>query len=216
MGYSEELRRQAEPIWNAILEHPFLRELMAGSLPLEKFRCYLIQDWHYLNAFARAVGAAISKAPDSRMLEHLADRVLTPIEKPLHRKLAGLLDLDPAQLSSTQPSPTNTAYTNHLLATAAHGGVGEIAAALLPCPWTYQEIGRRLGDVRHPVYSEWAAFYASGILAESVQAWRGFVDEAAATASGGARAAIADAFLRSSRYEYLFWEMAYRQEEWSI
>lgn len=216
MSYSEELRGQAAPIWDAIFEHPFLRELRAGTLPLEKFRYFLTQDWHYLDVFARTVGAAISKAPDSRTLEHLADRVLRPIEKPLHRKLAEILQLEASQLDSTQPSPTTTAYMNHLLATAAQGGVGEIAAALLPCPWTFHEIGQRLGDVRHPVYSEWAAFYASGFLAESVRAWRGFVDQAAIPASAAKRSAMANAFLLSSRYEYLFWEMAYRQEEWPI
>ncbi len=96
------------------------------------------------------------------------------------------------------------------------GGVGEIAAALLPCPWTYHEIGQRIGEVEHPVYSAWASFYASGFLTESVAAWRGVVDEAAEKASARERVAMAKAFLFSSRYEYLFWEMADRQEEWSV
>jgi thiaminase (transcriptional activator TenA) len=216
VGYSDELRRQADGIWKEIFEHPFLQELKAGTLPLAKFRYYLGQDWHYLDVFARAVGAAISKARNTQTLEDLADRVLRPVEKPLHRKLGELLQIDPIHLIAARPAPTNLAYINHLLATAAHGSMGEVAAALLPCPWTYHEIGQRIGEVPHPAYGEWADFYASGILDESVAAWRRLVDEAASTANAGERATMAEAFLLSSRYEYLFWEMAYRQEEWPI
>ncbi len=216
MAYSDELRRQADGIWNAIFDHPFLREIKAGTLPLTKFQYFLGQDWHYLDVFARTVGAAISKARNSHTLEHLADRVLRPIEKPLHRKLGELLQVDPIHLIAAHPAPTNRAYMNHLLATAAQGSVAEIAAALLPCPWIYHEIGQQIGEVQHPVYGEWAAFYASGTLGDGVAAWRRFVDEAGSVANAGERATMAEAFLLSSRYEYLFWEMAYRQEEWPV
>ena len=58
----------------------------------------------------------------------------------------------------------------------------ETAAALLPCPWTYHEIGQRLAPVTHPLYAEWAAFYIGGGLAESVRAWTELVEHTAATA----------------------------------
>jgi len=43
-----------------------------------------------------------------------------------------------------EPAPTNRAYINHLRSTATRGSVGDAAAALLPCPGTYHEIGQRL------------------------------------------------------------------------
>lgn len=73
VGFSEELRRQADSIWDAIFQHPFLQELKAGTLPVEKFRYFLGQDWHYLDAFARTVAQAISKAEDPLTLEHLTE-----------------------------------------------------------------------------------------------------------------------------------------------
>jgi thiaminase/transcriptional activator TenA len=108
---------------------------------------------------------------------------------------------------------------NHMLATAALGDLGTTAAALLPCPWSYHLIGERLAELgtpRHPVYAEWASFYTSGMLAESTRAWRGFVDEAAEQAGAPLLAAMRRAFQRSSRYEYLFWDAAYRQEQWPV
>ena len=43
-SFSEELRIEAEPIWRKIFNHPFLKEIKDGTLPLETFRYYLAQD----------------------------------------------------------------------------------------------------------------------------------------------------------------------------
>ena len=86
-SFSEELKSQAQPIWERIFAHPFLQEIKNGTLPLEKFRYYLTQDYLYLEGFARTVAQALAKAPNSQKLEELSHRVLTPVERPLHHKL---------------------------------------------------------------------------------------------------------------------------------
>ncbi len=216
MRFSEELRSATEPVWRAIFNHPMLQQIRDGSLPIEKFKGFLSQDWHYLDAFARCVGLAIGKAREAGMLEHLAGRLVKPVEKSLHRKLLGLLQVDLGAMAAVQIAPTNLAYMNHMLVTASLGTLGETAAALLPCPWTYHEIGKRLGAVPHPVYAEWAAFYAAGGLSESVMAWTELVDRTGAMAGPPEQAGMRQAFLTSCRYEYLFWEMAAREEAWPV
>src|SRR6266540_1941106 len=114
-------------------------------------------------------------------------------------------------MEETPLAPTTRAYVNHLIASAALGDVGATAAAILPCPWTYHLLGERLGEVGHPVFREWAAVYRAGLLAESVRAWCTLVD-AAGRRDEETRRRLEHAFLFSSRYEYLFWEMAYRRE----
>ena len=213
-SFSEQLRLQADKIWQRIFQHPFLQEIREGRLPVEKFRYYLLQDYHYLEGFARAVAIALGKAPDSQTVELLAKRVLTPIERPLHRRLLELVEMSLEEAARIEPSPTNLAYTNHLLTTAFTHGLGPTAAALLPCPWTYNLLGDVLGKVDHPVYGEWVAFYHQGFLEENVWAWRHFVDTAAVEASPQERDLMRRVFLTSSRYELLFWEMAYHQERW--
>ncbi|MBI4339598.1 MAG: thiaminase II [Chloroflexi bacterium] len=213
-SFSEELKNEAQPIWDRIFLHPFLAEAREGRLPLEKFRYYLLQDFHYLEGFARTVAIALGKAPDSDSVEALAKRVLTPIERPLHRQLLDSVGISPEEAAKAEPSPTNLAYTNHMLVTAFQHGLGPTAAALLPCPWTYHHLGSVLGEIDHPVYGPWAAFYLTGALEHSVQAWRGFVDQVGAAASPAEREAMRRAFLASSRYELLFWDMAYTMERW--
>ena len=215
-GFSSQLRVEADGIWRRIAANPFLAELRKGTLPLEKFRYYLAQDYLYLEGFARTVAMALAKAPDARNVDLLSRRVVTPVERPMHRELMPLAGMSLRDLDSKSPSPTNLAYVNHMLSTASLGGLGVTAAALLPCPWTYHEIGSTLGPIDHPVYSRWAEPYKSGFLGESTAAWRTFLDEEAAQAGSREKEAMRRAFMTSIRYEYLFWDMAYRQERWPL
>lgn len=218
--FSLWLRREGDSVWQRIFAHPFLAEILAGTLPLEKFRYYITQDYRYMEGFARVVALALAKAPDSPTMQALYRRVSTPVERPLHQKMLAELSLREEEVALARRSPTTTAYVNHMLAAASLGGLGEAAAALLPCPWTYHEIGGRLAEVAEriapPIYREWARPYGQGLLAESTAAWREFLDQAAAEVGHRQRARLADIFLTSSRYEYLFWEMAYRLEEWPV
>ena len=213
-SFSEQLRAEAEPVWSRIFAQPFLEEIRDGTLPLEKFRYYLAQDYLYLEGFARTVAMALAKAPDSHTLEELSRRVLTPVERPLHHKLLAEAGLTIEDIQRAGRSPTNTAYVNHMLATAALHGLGPTAAALLPCPWTYHLLKDEVGQSEHPLYSQWTHFYVAGLLQDSVDAWRGFVDEAARQAGPQELEAMRAAFLTSTRYEYLFWDMAYQMEQW--
>ena len=215
-SFSEELRVEAEPIWERIFSHPFLREIKDGTLPVEKFRYYLTQDYQYLEGFARAVAMALAKAPDSGLVEELSHRVLTPVERPLHHSLMEAAGVTMADIEAIGRSPTNTAYVNHMLVTASLHGLGPTAAALLPCPWTYHLLKDEVGASEHPLYSKWTGAYVAGLLENSVAAWRSFVDRMAEDCSPAERAAMREAFLVSSRYEYMFWDMAYRREGWPV
>ena len=215
-SFSEELRAEAGPIWERIFSHPFLREIKDGTLPVEKFRYYLTQDYQYLEGFARAVAMALAKAPDSGLVEELSHRVLTPVERPLHHSLMEEAGVTTADIEAIGRSPTNTAYVNHMLVTASLHGLGPTAAALLPCPWTYHELREGVGQSEHPLYGQWTSFYVAGLLQDSVDAWRSFVDREAEKADQRELDAMREAFIISTRYEYMFWDMAYRMEEWPV
>ena len=185
-------------------------------MPLETFRYYLAQDYLYLEGFGRTVAMALAKAPDAQTLQDLARRVMTPVERPLHHKLLADAGLTLADAQNSVRSPTNTAYVDHMLQTASLNGLGPTASALLPCPWTYHLLKDEVGQSEHPLYGEWIRFYVEGFLEGSVEAWRGFVDQMAADASPAELEAMRQAFMTSSRYEFMFWEAAYNQQEWPV
>ena len=104
-SFSEQLRDEAQPIWRAIFAHPFLQEIRDGTLPIEKFRYYLTQDYQYLEGFGRTVVLTMAKAPNSQTLEELSHRVLTPIERPLHHKLLEAAEVSQEYINEVGRSP---------------------------------------------------------------------------------------------------------------
>ena len=215
-SFSSQLREEMSDVWEKIHSHPFIQELQAGTLPVEKFRYYVTQDFHYLEGFGRTVSIALSKAPDIGTLRKLSQRVNTPIERPLHNELFKLLELDEEEVLRLGASPTNQAYVNHMLRCASLGDTGIAAAALLPCPWTYHELGSVLSPPNHPIYDTWIGAYNAGLLEESTKAWRDVVDTCARSAGQPLREKMREAFITSSRYEYMFWSMAYNMETWPV
>jgi len=100
---------------------------------------------------------------------------------------------------------------------AAVGEFTELLAALLPCMWGFSDIGLRLAQGSRPRderYARWIDMYSSSEFAELAGWCRGLVDRVAAGLPEEALRRMEDVFLTSSRYEYLFWEMAWQQESW--
>ena len=65
MGRSltDELWASITPVYDAIVTHPFVTGLGDGTLPLDAFRFYVVQDAHFLREYARALTLTAGKAP---------------------------------------------------------------------------------------------------------------------------------------------------------
>lgn len=218
-GFSGGLRAGCERIWARLHGHPFLGELAAGTLPLEKFRFFIEQDLLFLPEFARcmALGAAKSRREEeleffNRQLDGIV-RLEIASNRRLLEQVTGLGAADRG--GSAAMAPANLAYTSFLLATAAAGGPAEITAAILPCSWSYVEIARGLGEIAaHPVYSDWVGFYLQDTEADLVADMRATLEEMAAQMGERDRKRLAEIFAMSSRLEGMFWEMAYTLDQW--
>jgi thiaminase (transcriptional activator TenA) len=102
---------------------------------------------------------------------------------------------------------------------ATTGEFPELVAALLPCMWGFSEIGRRLACNPRPAdlrYAKWIDMYASKAFAEMAQWCRDLLDRLASELSESRLQRLEDTFLTSSRYEWLFWEMAWKMEDWPV
>jgi thiaminase/transcriptional activator TenA len=120
----------------------------------------------------------------------------------------------------TPKAPTNEAYTNHILRVAYEGSMGENVAALLPCMWTYLDVGGRLAEIGgykgHLIYEEWCEAYNAQEYNELVKIYRSLVDRSAEKSGKTVKDKMRHHFRVSMRYEYMFWDMAYSMEEWPI
>lgn len=218
--FTNQLRKEANRIWEANFEHPFVKGIANGDLSLESFRYYVLQDSYYLSHFARVQAIGASKAEDlfttSRMAAH--SQGTYEAELGLHEKFIKQLGVPKEEINNFQPSPTAYAYTSHLYRVAATGSLGEIIAAILPCYWIYFEIGQLLKSSIPgvPIYHEWIEAYGGEWFSELVNEQISRLDALALEASYMQKEKMKQHFIISSQYEFLFWDMAYKLEKWPV
>jgi thiaminase (transcriptional activator TenA) len=219
--FTDHLRELGEPIWRAQHEHPFIQGIADGSLDVEKFKHRVRQDYRFLIEYARQFAFAAGRAPDLATMTWLVQlaRETLETEMSLHRAYAEKFGISLEEMEREPMAPTCQAYTDFLVRTAATGSFPEAIGALLPCMWGFSELGKRIaahaspGDER---YAEWIEMYASDEFAELAELCRGIMDRLADGLPERDLTAVTGAFLTSSRYEYLFWEMGWRQEQWPV
>ena len=222
MGYAQQLQERHTAIFARVLDHPFVRGIGDGSLPIERFRFYIEQDYVFLMEYSRVLALAVAKGRALPGMGHFAEllHATLNVEMALHRGFAAKFGIDEGALARVAAAPTTYAYTRHLLATAYAGSLPEIAAALLPCQWGYGEIGRSLAEAgappHAPLYAEWIAMYAGEEYHSLVEGLIASFDALAAQEGDFGRERLAEIFLTSSRYEWSFWEMAWRLETWPV
>lgn len=205
-------------IWTKIFEHPFVIELYRGDLVLDRFRYYIVQDYNYLLGLMRACALAATKADyrTARMALEIAYRDAT-IEMEAYVKLLEKLELSLDEVVNTEPSPTNVAYVNFLISTCALGTALECLVSILPCFWSYMEIADRhkhlLKHNRSKLYVSWAQTYLSTEYRELV---KNLIDTVDSLWNGNSYIGLRRIFITASRYEWLFWDSAYKMEKWPI
>ncbi|CAM3920652.1 thiaminase II [Mesobacillus thioparans] len=218
--FTQMIRQEASAIWEANLHHPFVQGIAKGTLPIENFRYYVLQDSYYLSHFARIQAIAASRAEELSITAKMAAHAqgTYQAELSLHEGFMGQLGVTKEELQSFRPAPTAYAYTSHLYRVAASGSLGEIIAALLPCYWIYYEIGERMKHAAPgtPIYQEWIGAYGSDWFSELVNEQLSLLDSISESASEKEKEKMKQHFLYSCHYELKFWEMASTLEGWSI
>ena len=219
MSFSDRLLEEGRQIWDAQRDHPFVRELAAGTLADEPFCHWVEQDYRYLLDYARVFAIAGTKASDEETMAHLtgiAHRIVAD-EMELHRTFAADYGLSADDLDTVEKSPTCVAYTNYLVRTAHEGSLAEIAAAVYPCGQGYLDVAEHMADLAECEhrFTPFIETYTSDSFRETVGWMTEFVDRCA-EANPGEHEAMRSAFLRSARLEYAFWDMAYEREEWAV
>ncbi len=220
--FSESLWIDIEPIYKAILEHPFVEGLTDGSLPRDRFAFYVVQDALYLAEFAKALSTLAAKAPDGDSLvmfsRHATDAL--KVEEALHEGFVRDLGLHPEQVRATPLAPTNQAYTDFLIASTQGRPFEEGLAAVLPCYWIYQRVGQELlakaKGSPEPLYQRWIETYGGEEFDLVVQEVLTLTDQVAPGLSERQQLAMRQRFVLASRYEWMFWDMAFQMQRWPV
>ena len=213
---TDKLHEAAAPIWAKCLAHPFVAGIGDGSLPAEKFRYFMLQDYLYLFDYARVFALGVAKARDPELMRAFAANVDATLngEMNLHRAYMKRLGITEEQVLSVQPALDNLSYTNYMLSVAYTGTPVEIVAAILACSWSYAEIGQALarvpGALEHPFYGEWIQSYAGEEYAAVNAGLIDLMNRLGREAGPEQLQRLTEIFCNCSRYELGFWDMAWK------
>jgi len=221
MKFSERLYEKLQPIWRQNHNHPFVQGMGDGTLEKEKFRFYMIQDYLYLIDYAKLFAIGAMKATDLQTMGKFAallDSTLNE-EMSLHREYAKKFQISEKELEKAQPSPTTLAYTHYMLHVGQSGTLAELVAALLPCMWSYWEIGKELSEkpgAENEFYREWIEMYSSEEFGELATWCINLFDSLTEDKSEAELEKLEEIFLNTTRFEYMFWDMAYKEAMWPV
>lgn len=220
MKFSESLKQAADPILKAQFEHPFVKGLGDGTLSLDKFRFYMIQDSLYIVDYARAMAWVAPLMPDVKNILAMLDAAKGSfqIEAMLKEQYFEQFGITMEDVLKNELAPTCKAYIDHLFRFTRTGTLAEGMAAILPCGWVYIEIGQKFTAGKaipddHP-YKSWLMTYAVPEFRDMVNWWFQILDDAVAGYPESELHRIKDIFLKSCRYEWMFWDMGWNIEEW--
>jgi len=220
---SENFWKSATYIIKATEKHEFLTKMVDGTLPLENFQYYIIQDALYLADFGDCLyrlsrSPDISKEDQNRLEKFAVDA--KEAEMSLH---VGFFKKWNVDAENAAAMPHTVLYCSNMLRVVSTRCYAEGLAALLPCFWIYMHVGKimlklrdELGDSvqRCAQYNEWIDMYASDQFESDVNDYIDMVNKAAANAPPSTLDNMKEHFMMSCRLEYMFWDQGLKLMQW--
>lgn len=213
---STRLLDAAADIWAKYNEHPFVKGIEDGTLDHEKFRYYIIQDYLYLEDYARVFAIGAAKARSTATMKLFSDYIQAITgEMDIHEGYMGKLAITDDELAASSRALDNLSYTSYMLRVAYEESEVEILAAVLSCAVSYEVIAKKIIENRpesanDSFYGDWISGYASDDYAAENKVLVEMFDSLTADCSESELKHLEEIFIACSRYELAFWEMGWR------
>lgn len=138
-------RDDVRPVWHAYTNHPFANQMGDGTLPIEDFKEYLVQDYLYLVHFARTNALAAYKSQSMDAITASAQIVLhIETEMKLHLEYCKEFGLSKEEIMKQEESLACVAYSRYVLDIGQSQDCVALQMSLAPCLLGYGVAARRL------------------------------------------------------------------------
>ena len=215
MNTCERLLDATKDIWKKYNEHPFVLGIQDGTLDKEKFRYYIVQDYLYLEDYAKTFAVGVAKAKNLKIANLFAKYInVMNGELDIHNGYLAKLGVTQEEIESTPRALDNLSYTSYMLRVAYEEGQAEIFAAILACAYSYEVIAKNIvknnpSSVDDEFYGDWVKGYISDGYAAENAVLLEVMDSLTEEYTEQQIQHLTDIFVACSRYELAFWEMAW-------
>ena len=215
MNTVDKLLAATAEIWKSYNEHPLVLGIQNGTLAKEKFRYYMIQDYLYLEDYAKTFAVGVAKAKSLRIANLFAKYI--PVmngELNVHDGYLARLGVTQEEIDTTPHSLDNLSYTSYMLRVAYEEGEAEILAAILSCAYSYEVIAKKIVEnnptsINNEFYGDWIKGYISDSYAEENVILLEELNHLTENYTEQQIQHLIDIFDACSRYELAFWEMSW-------
>ncbi|MDN2664950.1 TenA family protein [Psychromonas sp. 14N.309.X.WAT.B.A12] len=214
MRPSEQLKQSCIENWSAATAHPFCIELADGSLPLEKMRVYLAQDYTFIDNFVRLAASAIHHAPalpDRLPLAHFLGIIAGPENTYFQRSFDMLEVAQSERVSPLLLQPTND-FQALMLKAANSGEYGNMVAVLCVAEWVYLSWAEPVVAAVESLpfyFGEWITLHAGEYFESVVEHLRSQLDTAYNKADASQQETIKEYFQQAVLLEKQFFDACY-------
>ncbi len=206
----------SQSIVDGFHSHPFVKGIANGTLPVEKFKFFMIQDYLYLLDYAKVFSIGAAKTSDPQMMRAFSGYVSSILsgEMDIHKGYMKRLGIEISEAEKARMSQDNLSYTSYMLRMAYEGGPAEVCAAILPCAISYELIGREMVKKNpkceeHEFYGEWIRGYSNDEYHEENLRLMELTEKAAEGYSKKELERLIEIGRRCSLYEGSFWDMSW-------
>ncbi|MDX9962086.1 MAG: thiaminase II [Aliarcobacter sp.] len=212
MTITQELIKNSQPHWDEYIQHEFIQKLAAGTLELENFQHYLMQDYIYLFHYCRAFALAMYKSENFEQM-NFSKQALNAIldEIQLHINYCKEFGIDEKSIYEQQESPACVAYTRYVLDCGMNGDLAQLYAGLIPCFLGYAKVADYINEnnlsVANNQYQSWIDMYSSKEYQEGAKQATKFFEELCKDSSKKQMEKIQNIFTTATRMEISFWQM---------
>ncbi|KAG5935125.1 hypothetical protein E4U60_003365 [Claviceps pazoutovae] len=185
-------RPDVEDVWRQYTHHPFVMALGDGSLPLDSFKGYIIQDYLYLS---------------NAIVGHVMR------EMHLHVNYCQTFGISEAEIRATEEKQACTAYTRYVLEVGQSEDWLALQMALAPCLLGYGAVAKMLHTHESTrrgaenVYWPWIQNYVADDYVQAVRLGSELLEKHMQLQSPTRIEELVKIFIHATKMEIGFWEM---------
>ena len=210
--FTELLRRASEPTWSQAVQHRFVTELFAGTIPDRVMAGYLIQDHRFLDSFLSLLGAAIATADsfEARLRFGRFVGMVSGDENTYFLRAfeaLGITEKQRAEVPDTKPTAGFKAITREATTTRSYAAA---LSVLNVAEWLYLDWAMKAPQPlpTNFVHAEWITLHDNPDFRDFVAFLRAELDRVGPAEEKTSK----DFFLRAVALERAFFDAAYESE----
>ncbi len=212
MRPTDQLRLSARQDWDAATDHKFCKALADGTLPLDKMRWYLVQDYKFIDQFVRLLATAIAHAPTLADVVPAAQflGLVTSTENTYFLRSFEALEVS-KKAQAAPAAPATHAFQSLMAEVRSSGRYEQMLAVLVVAEWGYLTWADRYKNYDSDLpfwYAEWIDLHTGLGFEAVVSHLRDQLDVVWNNISETQQTEAAATFQRAVRCERAFFDAA--------